>query len=43
MRTMPKNCNRKLKIPFAFQSAVSAFLTVKPEPKKRNKKRRGKA
>jgi len=33
-----KEQNGKLKIPLEFQIAVSAFLKVKPEPKKPKRK-----
>jgi len=35
---MKKQSNGKLKISVPYEKAVSAFLTVKPEPKKPSKK-----
>jgi hypothetical protein len=38
---MKKSENGRLKIPLEFDKAVSAFLKVKPEPKKPTKTKRG--
>jgi hypothetical protein len=43
-RTRPITSGQKNKItiPMAYEQAVSAFLKVKPEPKKQNSKRKTK-
>jgi hypothetical protein len=39
----PKKKQEKLKIPLEFDKAVSSFLTVKPEPKKKPRRKLSKA